>query len=81
MNRKRIFTMTLCVVTGLLAASAQQVTTEVGETNDNNTPLHLMKPAYRLGYGIPTAEQVKQTMDRVLRYIDGETPAALASFS
>ena len=56
MNRKRIFTMTLCVVTGLLAASAQQVTTEVGETNDNNTPLHLMKPAYRLGYGIPTAE-------------------------
>ena len=77
MNRKRIFTMMLCVVTGLLAASAQQVTTEVGETNDNNTPLHLMKPAYRLGYGIPTAEQVKQTMDRVLRYIDGETPAAL----
>ena len=45
--------------------------------NDNNTPLHLMKPAYKIGYGIPTSQEVKQTMDRVLRYIDGETPAAL----
>lgn len=52
------------------AVAAQQV-------NDNNTPLHLMKPAYRVGYGVSTPESVKQTMDRVLRYIDAETPAAL----
>ena len=45
--------------------------------NDNNTPLHLMKPAYKIGYGIPKAEEVKQTMDRVLKYIDSETPAVL----
>ena len=45
--------------------------------NDNNTPLHLMKPQYKIGYGIPLAEDVKQTMDRVLRYIDTETPAVL----
>ena len=45
--------------------------------NDNNTPLHLMKPAYRVGYGIPSTQEVKQTMDRVLRYIDSETPAIL----
>ena len=51
-------------------ASAQQV-------NDNNTPLHLMQPAYRHGYGIPKTEEVKQTMDRILQYITTETPATL----
>ena len=51
-------------------AMAQQI-------NDNNTPLHLMKPAYKLGYGIPAKEDVKRTMDRVLKYIDAETPATL----
>ena len=50
--------------------SAQQI-------NDNNTPLHLMKPAYKNGYGVSTMESVKQTMDRVLQYIDQETPAQL----
>jgi rhamnogalacturonyl hydrolase YesR len=55
---------------GVLKLSAQNV-------NDNNTPLHLMKPAYRVGYGVSTPEQVKQTMDVVLRYIDAETPAML----
>ena len=49
----------------------------LGQVNDNNTPLHLMKPAYRVGYGVSTPEQVKQTMDCVLRYIDAETPATL----
>ncbi len=45
--------------------------------NDNNTPLHLMKPAYRVGYGIPKQAEVKQVMDRILHYIDKETPAML----
>ena len=57
------------LLTGM-SASAQQV-------NDNNTPLHLMRPANQQRYGIPTTEQVKQTMDRVLYYIDGQTPAVL----
>ena len=51
-------------------AYAQQI-------NDNNTPLHLMKPEYRVGYGVSKVESVKQTMDRVLNYIDAETPAVL----
>jgi len=50
-------------------------TVDAQQVNDSNTPLHLMKPAYKTGYGIPTAESVKQTMDRVLQYIDKETPA------
>ena len=45
--------------------------------NDNNTPLHLMKPAYKLGYGIPTETEVKQKMDCVLHYIEEQTPAML----
>ena len=48
------------------------------QVNDNNTPLHLMKPAYRIAYGIPTVADVKQTMDRILQYIDRETPAELS---
>ena len=47
------------------------------QVNDNNTPLHLMQPAYQIGYDIPTQESVKQTLDRVLKYIDAETPAVL----
>ena len=67
----RLRPLTLCLMAGCwLAAGAQTI-------NDNNTPLHLMKPAYRVGYGIPTTEQVKQVMDRVLRYIDEQTPAQL----
>ena len=53
-----------------LSASAQQV-------NDNNTPLHLMRPANQQRYGIPTQDAVKQTIDCVLHYIDSETPAQL----
>ena len=52
-------------------------TTHAQQVNDNNTPLHLMRPQYQVGYGVPTAAQVKQTIDRVLRYIDTETPATL----
>jgi len=47
--------------------------------NDNNTPLHLMKPEYRVGYGVSDAASVKQTMDRVLKYIDAETPAVIVN--
>ncbi len=71
MNKRKIFVTVLLITSGLLSVSAQQT------VNDNNTPLHLMRPAYKVGYGIPTAEGVKQTMDRVLRYIDAETPAVL----
>lgn len=45
--------------------------------NDNNTPLHLMKPAYRVGYGVSKPADVKAVMDRVLQYIESETPAEM----
>ncbi len=58
----------------LLAASAPLCAQQI---NDHNTPLHLMKPAYRIDYGLPAVDEVKATMDRVLTYIDGQTPATL----
>lgn len=60
----------------LLTASLTVAQTN-GPVNDNNTPLHLMKPAYRVGYGVSKAADVKAVMDRVLRYIETETPAEL----
>ena len=45
--------------------------------NDNNTPLHLMKPEYKYKYGVSLVNEVKSTIDRVLHYIDEQTPAQL----
>ena len=70
MKQKLIFFLLMCTLGSPSTAHAQQV-------NDNNTPLHLMRPQYQEGYGVPTPAQVKQTIDRVLRYIDTETPATL----
>lgn len=52
-------------------------TTKAQQVNDSNTPLHLMAPAYKCGYGVPDAKAVKQTMDRVLHYLQRSTPAVL----
>ena len=70
MKQKLILSLLLGGLGCAMTASAQQV-------NDNNTPLHLMRPQYQVGYGVPSAERVKQTIDRVLHYIDAETPAVL----
>lgn len=68
---KRIYSMIAAFLLSVCGTvSAQQI-------NDNNTPLHLMKPAYRVGYGIPEEAEVKQTLDRLLHYIDQQTPTVL----
>ena len=70
--KRIIFTLTAAVVCSLCAAQ-----TRGDAVNDNNTPLHLMKPAYRIGYGVSRPDDVKAVMDRVLKYIESETPAVL----
>lgn len=37
--------------------------------NDSNTPLHLLKPDYKHGYGVSTKQDVKKSIDKVLGYI------------
>jgi rhamnogalacturonyl hydrolase YesR len=44
------------------------------QANDSNTPLHLLQPDYRNPYGVPTQESVKAVLERVLAYVDKETP-------
>ncbi len=65
------------ILFALLCGGALLNSTNAQQVNDNNTPLHLMKPDYATGYGIPKSQEVKQTIDRVLRYIDQETPTVL----
>ncbi len=50
-----------------LLASAQDV------QNDANTPLHLLTPAYKIPYGVPKAEEVKSTIDRIKNYLEAST--------
>lgn len=42
--------------------------------NDSNTPLHLLQPDYKVPYGELQVTDVKSDMDRVLRYLERETP-------
>ncbi len=42
--------------------------------NDSNTPLHLLQPAYRVPYGELTIDEVKNDMNRVLLYLEKNTP-------
>jgi rhamnogalacturonyl hydrolase YesR/lysophospholipase L1-like esterase len=47
------------------------------QINDFNTPLHLLQPDYNIPYGIPDKKEIKNTLDRVLVYLDKVTPATL----
>lgn len=67
------------IVTLVLLFAALGLTAQTGKTNppvqnDSNSPLHLMKPAYKIPYGIVTADSVKQSIDRVFAYIESCTP-------
>jgi rhamnogalacturonyl hydrolase YesR len=44
------------------------------QATDANTPLHLTQPAYVNPYGIPTTESITEVLDRILLYLDSETP-------
>ena len=51
-----------------------QVTSQGEKINDSNTPLHLMKPDYKIPYGVVKADEVKATIDRVLTFLEKSTP-------
>ncbi len=48
-------------------ANAQEV------QNDATAPLHLMKPAYSIPYGVPKANDVKASIDRIKNYLEETT--------
>lgn len=47
---------------------------QADEINDANTPLHLLKPDYKVPYGELSADSVKACIDRIFTYIDSERP-------
>ncbi len=47
------------------------------EVNDSTTPLHLLKPDYKVPYGEVNKEDVKAALDRIFQYVDAQTPHAL----
>lgn len=69
---KLVFNFALLVTLSAGLSAHAQKKKEV--INDSNTPLHLLQPDYQVGYGIISAEDVKKDMDRVLRYLESNTP-------
>lgn len=67
---KKLFILLSAILTATLS-NAQEV------QNDATAPLHLMKPAYKYSYGVPKAEEVKATIDRVKDYLDKTTFTSL----
>lgn len=53
--------------------SGQLITTDE-KSNDFNTPLHLMKPAYKIPYGVADVNNIKSVIDRVLVFLEKSTP-------
>lgn len=47
------------------------------EVNDMTTPLHLLKPDYKVPYGEVNKEDIKAALDRIFQYVDAQTPHAL----
>ncbi len=58
----------------LFAGSVQGQTQQI---NDYNTALHLLQAGYRNPYGVSKVEDIKATMDRILVYLDQQTPPQL----
>ena len=54
---------------------AQQ--TKTSHPNDVTSPLHLMKPDYKVPYEVPTRETILATVDKVYHYLEASTPAVL----
>ncbi len=73
---KHILLMSFFIANGFYA-SAQKA--QADKVNDFNTPLHLLAPDYKTPYGEVSTIEVKQSLDRVLKYLDVSTPAKVVN--
>lgn len=62
----------LCIITHPVYAQK-----EADTKTDFNTPLHLMQPNYIIPYGVPEKKELKNTLDKILTYLDNVTPAII----
>lgn len=63
----------------LLAAVPSMGQKKTKVINDSNTPLHLLQPAYKVPYGVSAVETIKADMDKVLHYLESNTPICVIS--
>lgn len=67
--------MTLALIgTTIVACKPVPASQQTEEINDATTPLHLLKPEYKVPYGELKAEDVKAALDRIYTYIEAERP-------
>ncbi len=69
----RLLWLMMLLMSGVVHLSAQEAKSV--QANDFNTPLHLLTPDYRRPYGEVSVTAIKQSMDRILHYLDSVTPA------
>lgn len=74
MKKTRLFILSMLAPAMVVTA---QYTTKAG--NDATTPLHLLKPDYKIAYHAPTVQEVKTVLDRIYDYLDATTPAQLVN--
>ncbi|MCC8088208.1 MAG: glycoside hydrolase family 88 protein [Rikenellaceae bacterium] len=54
--------------------STGEGTVKETKINDSNTALHLLQPDYQVPYGIVSVDDIKNDLDRILAYLERETP-------
>jgi len=71
---------TLCLTGALLLTGISIYAQKKKEViNDSNTPLHLLQPAYKVPYKELTTTEIKTDIDRMLRYLEKNTPTRVVS--
>ena len=79
MMKNRISSMAILATLLSACGAPQEQTGKEAVINDSNTPLHLMQPEYKTPYGVITVEEVKEDMDRILRYLESCTPTRVVN--
>ena len=75
MTKRRSLPFAVLCLSAVLAACVNRPAGESGTVqNDSNTPLHLLQPDYGIPYGVPERADVKADLDRILAFVDAETP-------
>lgn len=72
--RKHTFTFLLILLFSLFNFQGIHSQKKKEVINDSNTPLHLLQPDYNVPYGVVDKNKVKKDLDRILNYLDVETP-------
>ena len=77
---KKILSATACMALCAVLSGCQQpgtgneTETKTNTVNDSNTALHLLNPDFNVPYGIPSADSIKKDLDRILAFLEVETP-------